>query len=411
MTSKFIENIKNTYEENWNGTSKQYIWDEVEYAKLVIENGKPITNHLFKDIYLLAKYYRHIEGLDDEGIKANITGFTVLDKIHNWDLREYFEKMIDGAVRGSKKQHMKICHEIRITENELNIINNMVDSTTRRIAFVILCMWKANGNKPFRATMNQITNEIGLNANSRKLMYTFYGYLIKEGFIYRYNRRTENRKRILEKMIKVDSQYGELFIPYDSYKYEKHLAHPTRRSSIALWRYEQEYIECEEEPPTIKLPSYYENMTVEQKENYKKFRYHYKEDEFHLIDDNMHFRDSINFEYIKNNIDHVAHCWMRNDFAWMIGGEVFYQENEAHDKIKVIFAENDCSDGLLINVNDLQGEYEKLLGGNKLVFGNCTECGCKIVKNSNKTKYCDDCRIEVRRKQVNRNVRKLRNKL
>lgn len=411
MTSKFIENIKNTYENDWgaNRTSKQYIWDEVEYAKLVIEKGNPINNHLFKDVYVLAKYYRHIEGLEDEIIKSKLEDFTGLDKIHNWDRREYFEKMIDGAVRGSNKQQMKICHDIRITEHELEIINNMVDSTARRMAFMMLCMWKANGNKPFRASMNQITSEIGLNANGRKLMFTFYGYLIKEGYIYRYNRKAENRKRILNKMIEVDSQYGELFIPYDSYKYEQHLINPTRKSSIALWRFQQWYIECEEEPPTIQLPEFYKNMTPEQKESYKKSRYHV-ENEGH-IDDNMHFRDSINFDYIKNNIDHVARCWMRNDFAWLIGGDVFYQENEAHDKIKVLFADNNCEDGILINVNDLQSEYDKLLGGNKLVFGNCTECGCKIIKNSNKTKYCDECRVKVRRKQINRNVHKFRNKL
>lgn len=401
---KFLENIHDTYSENQIGTSKHYIWDEIEYAKLVINNGEPISNHIFKDVYLLAKYYRHVEKLEDESIKKKLENFVNLDD-YSWDMREAFQTKIEGAIQGSKKQYMKVYKEIKITQNEIDIINNMSDNSTRKIAFTILCMWKANSNKPFRATIHQIANEIGLNANGKKLI-GIYDSLLKDQFIYRYNRTAERRKRIIEKLVEVDSQYGQLFIPYDSFKYVEHVSSPTRKSNIALWIYMQYH----DEYPELNFPSHYENMTVEEKEKYKQFRYEVLEEDFYGDDELDRFLSSVNLEYIKKNIEVISRCYHRDDFARIIGGDVFYTENGANDKVKVLFADDKCSDGILIDVNELSTEYEKIFGENKIVYGKCSECDCRIIKKSNRTKYCNDCKVKIRNAKVKKNMQNMRNK-
>ncbi|WP_342045970.1 hypothetical protein [Bacillus sp. OTU530] len=402
---KFIGDINESYKNNWAGTSKYYIWDEIEYAKLVIQNGKNISNHMFKDVFLLAKYYHHVEKVDDDKlIKIRLEKLIRIERFP-FDVRLKFKELIDGAISGSKKQLMKICHEIRITENEIELINNLPDNTTRKIAFTMLCMWKANGNKPYRASIHQIANEISVKANGKKLGSIFH-YLLTEGYVYRYNKKAERRRQILEKMIEVDSQYGQLFIPYDSLKYAEHLFRPTRKSSIAIWRYEQDYYET----PYLKLPSYYENMTPAQKEEYKANRYRVIKHEHYGDVEYDEFFDRIDRAFIIENIELITHCWLKDDFAHLIGGDVFYEEHGAHDKIKVLVVDSDCSDGILINVNELSREYDKLFGSNKVIFGNCTECGCKIVKRSNKTKYCDECKGKVRNHKVKMNMRNMRSK-
>ncbi|APH05860.1 hypothetical protein [Bacillus weihaiensis] len=403
---KFIEKISEVYSDNWVGTSKYYIWDEVEYAKLIIKIGKTISNHMFKDVFLMAKYYYHVEKINnDKLIKEKLEELIRIKKfpINN---QLIFKGLIDGAISGSKKQHMKVCRAIRITQNEIDQINSLSDNTTRKIAFTMLCMWKANGNKPYRASMHQIANEIGINANGKKLKDIYFTLLFKEKIIYRYNNRVERRKRLLEKLVEVDSQYGELFIPYDAIKYESHLLRPTRKSAIAIWRYEQDYYET----PYLKTSDYYKEMTPEQKEAFKVSRHKVNEEDMLGDDELDKFYSSINLDYIKKNIDYIAWIYSRNDFARLIGGDVFYEENQAHEKIKVLFADSELTDGIVIDVNNLSGEYDKLFGRNKVLFGNCTDCGIKIVKNSNRTKYCSDCRIKVRNEKVKENMRKMRNK-
>lgn len=403
---KFITDIDKEFSKSGTSISKYYIWDEIAYANYLLEIGSPVSNYIFKDVYVLAKYFYHIKQWDDEDIFNNLKEFSLYNKFsHLWsyDKKEYYLQKIKKAILLSKKQNMKVFNEIRITKNEIDSINNMSDITTRKIAFVMLCMWKANGNKPFRSSIHQIANEIEIKANGKKLN-DIYFTLLREEFIYRYNRTAEQRKNILEKLIEIDSQYGQLFIPYDSLKYAQHVSSPTRKSSIAIWRHIQEY----NETPDLKLPSYYEKMTTEEKERYKQFRHEINEDDYYGDDELDGLLESVDLEYIKQNMLSIIRVYSRDQFARIIGGEVFYHEEQAHNKVKVLFDDKDDSEGKIINVNDIKTEFDNLFGKNTLVFGKCVECNCKIVKKSNKTKYCEDCREKVRKEKVKVNMRKLR---
>ncbi|MEH6944625.1 hypothetical protein V7014_22870, partial [Bacillus sp. JJ722] len=351
------------------------------------QNGHPVSNYIFKDVFVLAKYFHHTEKLDDESIRIKLENF-INYKEQSYDVQKVFRRMIEGAIKGSKKQYMKQCNEVSFTENEIAIINKMKDTTTRKIAFTLLCMWKANSNKPFRSSIHQVANEIELKANGEKLSMVYYD-LLRQGSINRYNRTAEKRKRILQKMVEIDGQYGGLFIPYDSLKYAEHVSSPTRKSSIAIWMYTKDFGEY----PSFDFPSFYVNMSDVEKEDYKKYRY--KEDDY---------------DYVSKNFDVIAHCYTKESFAQIIGGSVFYNEEKAHDKVKVLFADNDNTQGLLIDVNDLLSEYNKLFGANRVVYGNCKVCGCNIIKKSNKTKYCTGCREQVRKEKVKENMRNMRKK-
>lgn len=405
---KFIEEIKTEINKEYSfGTSKNYIWDEVAYSELLLKSEKSISNYIFKDVFVLAKYFHHITKMDDTSIKNeliqffNISGYTM-------DNQMRFRKMFDGAIKGAKKQYMKSCRDIRITANEIEKINKLKDSTTRKMAFILLCMWKANGNKPFRCSFNKAANEIGLNVNGKKLRDVYSELMWKEKYTYVYNRNAERRKGILSKLVELDSKYGQLFIPYDSFKYEQHLLHPTRRSAIAIWRYEQDHYGT----PYLNIPSYYQEMTDEEKEEYKSMARYNVNDEDCYGDDRMDsfIKDSSSLDYIMNNIDLIAHSYSMSDFARIIGGDVFYSETGAHDKIKVLFAEVDCTGEIEVDVNNLSKEYDKLLGDNRVVLGRCAECDCSIEKKSNKAKYCEKCKVVIRKEKVKVNMQKMRSR-
>lgn len=275
----------------------------------------------------------------------------------------------------------------------------MPNDRTRKIAFTLLCMFKANNYKPFRCRRNVVAREVELNINSEDLL-KIYSYLINNKFIEMYNKGKEKRKQLLSKMIEIDEKYGELFIPYDSLIYERHSCRPRKQTGIQLWIYKQNYDEDVED--NLHFTSYYENLTVEEKEEYKKRRYKRRN----------RYGMKFTIEYIKKEIDFLCKFLDEDEFAELIEGEVFYRDIKGYDKNsrnknKILFADKNDAEGKVVDVNNIVNEYNKIFK-DKRINGKCGSCGCEIIKKSNRQKYCDECKKKIKNEQVKINMKKMR---
>ncbi|MBI6875603.1 hypothetical protein [Clostridium aciditolerans] len=396
---EFIKKIKKELKNN-ETTRKHYIWDELEYSKLLLARGKGINEYSLVDAFILAKYFLHNKGLNNDNTYNKLCEFFKFrDKFSSYYFEMFLELKIKSLVKSAKLQYLKRIHEVKITKNEINIINSMPNDRIRKIAFTLLCMFKANNYKPFRCRRNVVAREVELNINSDDLL-KIYSYLIQNNFLEMYNKGKEKRKQLLKNMIEIDEKYGEMFIPYDSYIYERHIHRPRKKTGIQLWIYKQNVDENIEE--TLQFTSYYKNLTVEEKEEYKKRRYRRKN----------RYGITFTLEYIKKEIDFLCKFLDEDEFAELIEGEVFYRDFRGYDKNsrnknKILFADSNDTEGKVIDVDNIVNEYNKIFKDKK-INGKCGSCGCEIIKNSNRQKYCDECKKKIKNEQVKANMKRMR---
>lgn len=121
------------------------IANEIVYAKNLLNNGFKLSyNKRFKDIFILTKYYKHIE-LDENQTKDKIIEFlNKYDKqfdinINNYD-REKVSKIVYSVF--SKTYTMRIIDFIKISNEELVTINTIKKRQLRRLLLVFCILSK-----------------------------------------------------------------------------------------------------------------------------------------------------------------------------------------------------------------------------------------------------------------------------
>lgn len=116
------------------------IYDELEYAKILIEKGFekfPSTIEL----NILSKYYRSI-GMNSSEIKKEIISFC-----QKWDNKfnlMVFENKIDFIIKKSSKYELKTLVDIPITKKEIEKIKELKNYRYEKIVFVMLVISKYN---------------------------------------------------------------------------------------------------------------------------------------------------------------------------------------------------------------------------------------------------------------------------
>jgi hypothetical protein len=125
---------------------RKFLFKELDDATAIYEQGK-FTKINFLNIYLLAKYLRFKK---DSFGKTKIHN-KVMEYINRTD-PNYFKKdqakkevQIENAIEKAMRQaRLENTEEVIITKSELRTLNRIKDLTTRRVAFVILVLARAN---------------------------------------------------------------------------------------------------------------------------------------------------------------------------------------------------------------------------------------------------------------------------
>jgi hypothetical protein len=125
---------------------RKFLFRELDDARAIYEKGK-FTKIDFLSIYLLAKYLRFNEASYGKTKICN----KVMEYINRTD-PNYFKKNqakkeveIEYAIEKAMKQaRLENTDEVIITKSELKTLNEIKDLTTRRVAFVILVLARAN---------------------------------------------------------------------------------------------------------------------------------------------------------------------------------------------------------------------------------------------------------------------------
>lgn len=116
---KFIKKIKKELKNN-ETTRKHYIWDELEYSKLLLARGKGINEYSLVDAFILAKYFLHEEGLNNDKTYNELCSFFRLkDRFSSYYFEMFLEAKLKSLVKSARLQHLKRIHEIKITETKL----------------------------------------------------------------------------------------------------------------------------------------------------------------------------------------------------------------------------------------------------------------------------------------------------
>ena len=392
----------------------------------LIKHGECISNYKFKDLFILAKYYYWQEKKDDSFICDKFKKLLNINDNIPYDTLEFYEKKISNCIKWCKMQKLRVFNPFVITLDEIETIKNMSNNTILcKLAFTYLCMYKANNYKPIRVTRHMVANTINLNVNSDLLKKSNL-YLVRNNYLYLYDKKIEHRRFLLQQMIDLDSQDDKLFIDYDVFMYERYKNSNTVKAKIALWKYNkdnEEYCAQEEEQgfswycgeginegkiSNEEFEESYYSYDILPIEWYK----HLNKDQIARIKQDRYKDYSI--EEIRKNINENLSTMLlfmpEDEFKLLIGGYYFYKDihSEVLNRIKykVMFAHHETN-GITVDVNNLDTEFNKLFVDN-IIIGECIRCGENIIKKSNRQKYCIECKKIIKKEQVKNNMRKMR---
>ncbi len=110
------------------------IFDELDYAKKLLENGF-VRFMSMGDLKILAKYYRYL-GCNEIELKEKLIGFC---KEFNPDFKSNdVEEKIENTIQYSKKNTLKLPIKIPITKREIDSIKFIKNYKCEKILFIML---------------------------------------------------------------------------------------------------------------------------------------------------------------------------------------------------------------------------------------------------------------------------------
>ncbi len=122
------------------------IFNELEFATNLLKTGFSRDKSI-SDLFILAKYYRHL-GMSKKDVEKELLGFC---RRFNPEFNMVTDGWrIDNAVNNSQKYKLRLPIDIAITQNELNIIEQVDNYKYQKILFVMLVCSKNekyNGTK------------------------------------------------------------------------------------------------------------------------------------------------------------------------------------------------------------------------------------------------------------------------
>jgi predicted Zn-ribbon and HTH transcriptional regulator len=114
------------------------IFNELEYAEKLFEKG--FSRFMSKrDLFILAKYFRHM-GENDCEIEKSLIDFCT--KFEPEFSEIIFAKKIENVIKESKDRKLRIPVDVPITSNELDIIKSIKNYRYEKVLFTMLVLGK-----------------------------------------------------------------------------------------------------------------------------------------------------------------------------------------------------------------------------------------------------------------------------
>lgn len=159
------------------------IFDEEEYAIDIIENGSK-NKSIFKDVALLAKYFRYKNNTEEE-IKNKLYVFCKNNKKDFNIIKD--SDIIENIILESKKWKLRTKKYIDITKSEFDLISSENNIKVKKILFVLLVISKFyHDNKSNDYYVNISDNDIfklcNMYVNKKNKIDLMY-YITQKGYI------------------------------------------------------------------------------------------------------------------------------------------------------------------------------------------------------------------------------------
>lgn len=120
------------------------IFDELEHAEYIIENGYRNKKYVNYDNKILVRYWLY-KGVSEPQIRKMLRKKMVeYGEVFN---RNLLEKKIDRAIKAGVRVELKTGTVVEITDKEIEQINGLEDIRLRKMLFILLVVWKADGEQ------------------------------------------------------------------------------------------------------------------------------------------------------------------------------------------------------------------------------------------------------------------------
>ena len=148
------------------------IFDEKQYAEELIKNGYKNKKYITYDNIILVKYWKH-QGLDTNQIKDKLQKFMV-DFENLFSGANIISHKIKKAMDVGMKYDLLTDISVRITQGELDCINQLPSIETRKMMFVLLVVWKGRGSpKRFKISNTDLMKLSGVRTTSSDVFWNY----------------------------------------------------------------------------------------------------------------------------------------------------------------------------------------------------------------------------------------------
>lgn len=126
------------------------IFDELEHAENIINNGYRDKKYVNYDNIILVKYWKY-KGCSESQIREMLS--KLMSDYHGLFNRDILDYKINRAVIIGMKYDLLTDVTVTVTQGEINSINLLEDIRLRKIMFILLVVWKFRGMpKRFKIT-------------------------------------------------------------------------------------------------------------------------------------------------------------------------------------------------------------------------------------------------------------------
>ncbi len=116
------------------------IFDELEHAEYVIENGYRSPGYVNFDNIVMVKYWLY-KGVGESQIRKMLYEKMIdYDQVFNRNLLEY---KINKAIKIGKRFELRTNIVVEITDKEIEQIDSLKDMRLQKMLFILLVVWKA----------------------------------------------------------------------------------------------------------------------------------------------------------------------------------------------------------------------------------------------------------------------------
>jgi DNA-directed RNA polymerase subunit RPC12/RpoP len=125
---------------------KRFIYSETHKAEEIINNGFPNKEINYGEMYVVAKYFRLVQGMGERKLENKLIEFcTKQSKDFNPVLdADYIKKWVRHAM---KSDHMREVDKLVITQAEMEKIKTIRDLQHRKVLFALLVFAKSSAEK------------------------------------------------------------------------------------------------------------------------------------------------------------------------------------------------------------------------------------------------------------------------